>query len=78
MPRASTGDTHTLKDGSDSVSVGLLGPAAHKVLFEPSEGLWWIWGLILKVISPLLPSCWAFSFAFGSGVSSWWDLTLSC
>ena len=27
------------------------------------------WGLILNVISPLLPSCWGFSFALGHGVS---------
>ena len=26
-------------------------------LFEPSECLWWLWGLILNTISPLLPSC---------------------
>ena len=38
-------------------------------LFEPSEHLWWIWGLILNMISPLLPSCWGFSFALGCGVS---------
>ena len=30
-------------------------------MFEPSEHLWWVWGLILNVISPLLPSCWGFS-----------------
>ena len=29
----------TLKDRSGSVSVGSLGPGAHKVLFEPSERL---------------------------------------
>ena len=40
---ASTGDTQTLKSRSDSVSVGSLGPGAHKVLFEPSEYLWWVW-----------------------------------
>ena len=40
-----------------------------KVLFEPSEHLWQEWGLILNVISPLLPSCWGFSFALGCGVS---------
>ena len=34
----------------------------HKVLFEPSWHLWWVWGLILNAISPLLPSCWGFSF----------------
>jgi len=38
-------------------------------LFEPSECLWWVWGLSLNVISPLLPSCWGFSFALGCGVS---------
>ena len=30
-------------------------------LFEPSEHLWQVWGLILNTISPLLPSCWGFS-----------------
>ena len=25
--------------------------------------LWWVWGLILNEILPLLPSCWGFSFA---------------
>ena len=38
-------------------------------MFEPSEHLWWLWGLILNVISSLLPSCWGFSFAFGRGIS---------
>ena len=27
---------------------------SHKVLFEPSEYLWWVWGLIVNVILPLL------------------------
>ena len=49
--------------------VGSLGPGAHKVLFEPSKCLWWIWGLILNAISPFLPSFWGFSFALGRGVS---------
>ena len=44
-------------------------PGAHKVLCEPSESLWWAWGLILNAILPLLPSCWGFSFALGHGVS---------
>ena len=39
-----------------------------KVLFEPSEHLWQVWGLILNAILPLLPSCWGFSFALGCGV----------
>ena len=29
----------------------------------------WVWVLILKAISPFLPSSWGFSFAFGHGVS---------
>ena len=37
--------------------------------FEPSERLWQKWGLILNANSPLLPSCWAFSFALGHGLS---------
>ena len=68
LTHASTGDTQTLKGRSGSLSVGSLGPGAHKVLFEPSEHLWWVWGLILNVILPLLPSCWGFSFALGCGV----------
>ena len=27
-------------------------PDAHKVLFDPSEHLWQVWGLILNAISP--------------------------
>ena len=47
---------------------GLCGVSgAHKVLFEPSKYLWWVWGLILNMILPLLPSCWGFSFALGCG-----------
>ena len=46
----SAGDTQTLKDRSGSISVGSLGPGAHKVLFEPSECLWWVWDLILNAI----------------------------
>ena len=37
-------------------------------MFEPSEHLWWVWGLILNVLLPLLPSCWGFS-ALGCRVS---------
>ena len=54
-----------LKGRSGSVSLG--SPGAHEVWFEPSYHLWWVWGLILNVISPLLPSCWGFSFALGHG-----------
>ena len=33
-------------------------PDVHKVLFEPSKHLWWVWDLILNMTS-LLPSSWA-------------------
>ena len=56
----------TLKHKSASVSVE--SPGARKVLFEPSEHLWWVWGLILNAISPLLPCFWGFSFALGCAV----------
>ena len=57
----SIGDAQTLKGRSGSVPVGT--PGGHKVMFEPSEHLWWVWGLILNVILPLLPSGWGLSFA---------------
>ena len=60
-------DTQTLKGRFGSVSVGC--PGAHKVFFEPSKHLWWVWGLSLNVILPLLPSCWGFSFAPWHGIS---------
>ena len=41
----------------------------HKVLFEPSKDLWWVWDLSLNGIFPLLLSCWGFSLALGCGVS---------
>ena len=37
-----------LKGRSGSVCVGSLG--VHKVLFEPSSYLWWVWSLILNTI----------------------------
>ena len=42
-----------LKHSSGSLSRGSLGPGVHNVLFEPSEGLWRAWSLILNAISPL-------------------------
>ena len=48
---------------------GVAGSWCKQGLFEPSEYLWWVWGLILNVISLLLPSRWGSSFAFGHGVS---------
>ena len=65
---ASARDTQTLKGRSGSVPVGPLGPGVHKILFEPSEHLWCICGLILNVILPLLPTCWGISFALEHGV----------
>ena len=62
----SAGDTQTLKGRSDTVSVG--SPDVHKVLFVPSKHLWRVWGLILNMILPVLPSCWGFSFALGHGI----------
>ena len=69
LTNASTGDPQTLKSMSGSVSVGSLVPGAHKVLFESSEHLWWVWRLILNVVSPLLPFLWGLSFALGEGTS---------
>ena len=54
LTHTSAGDSQTLKGKSGSVSVGSLGPGAHKDLFETSKSLWQVWGLILNVISPLL------------------------
>ena len=58
---------------------GVSGSWCIQGLFEPSEHLWRVWGLILIVVLPLLLSCWGFSFALGCGVSFfWWDPTFSC
>ena len=38
-------------------------------LFEPSERLWRLWGLILNAILPHLRPCWGFSFVLGHRVS---------
>ena len=48
---------------------GVCGSWCAQGLFEPSEHLWWVWGLILKTISLLLLSYRGFSFALGMGVS---------
>ena len=63
----SAGDTQTLKGKSGSVSVG--SPGVHKILFEPSERVWWVWDLILNVILLILLSFWGFSLALAHGVS---------
>ena len=48
---------------------GVPGSWCTQGLSEPSEHLWWVRGLILNVNSPLLRSCWDFSFAHRCGVS---------
>ena len=48
---------------------GVSGSWCTQVWFEPSKCLWQVWVLILNGISPLLPSCWGFSFALADGVS---------
>ena len=63
----------TLKHSTAGLSQSLWGLLVlTKVLFVPSEHLWRVWGLILNVISPLLPSFWGFSFALGCGLSFFW------
>ena len=48
---------------------GVSGSWCIQGMFEPSEHLWWVWGLIPNMILPLLPSYWGFSFALGCWVS---------
>ena len=48
---------------------GVPGSWCAQGLFEPSERFWQVWGLILNMISPLLPSCWGFFFALGRRLS---------
>ena len=50
---------------------GVSGSWCTQDLFEPSEYLWWVWGLILSEISLHLPSCWGLSFACGCRVFFW-------
>ena len=57
LTHTSRGDTQTLKGRSDSVSVGYPGEHRVWVLFVLPECLWWVWGLILNMILPLLPFC---------------------
>ena len=57
-----------LKHNSVSVSVGSLGPGAHKVCLSPLR-VSGEYGLILNMNSSLLPSCWGISFAIGHAVS---------
>ena len=66
LTHTSTGDAQT----QFCLSLcGVSGSWCTQGLFEPSEHLWREWGLILNMNSPLLQSCWDFSFALGRGVS---------
>ena len=68
-PRSAAARAPVPKAGPVQCLVGFLGPGVHNVFFEPSKHLWLVWGLILNVISPLLLSCWGFSFGLGHGLS---------
>ena len=62
----STGDTQT------QFCLSLCGVSRSwctQGMFEPSDRLWQVCGLILNVISSPLPSFWGFSFALGCGIS---------
>ena len=66
LTRTSSGDTQT----QFCLSLcGVSGSWCAQRMLEPSESFCWVWGLILNVISPLLPPCWGFSFALGCRVS---------
>ena len=65
LTRTSSGDTQTQLCLN---LFGVPGSWSTQGLCEPSEHLWWEWGLILNANLPLLPSCWGFSFALGRGV----------
>ena len=58
-----------LKHSSVSVSVGFLGPGAHKVWLSSLSFSGGNGGLIFNVNLPFLPSCWGFSFGLGHEVS---------
>ena len=61
----------TLKHSKAGLTVSMGSLGAHKVLFQPSEHLWQVWGLILNAILPFLPSFWGFSFALDVGYLFW-------
>ena len=68
----STADPYLQRRHSNTVLLilcGVSGSWCAQGLLEPSKHLWWVWGLVLNTISPLLPSCWGFSFALRHGVS---------
>ena len=76
LTRTSAGDTQTRFWLS---LCGVSGSWCSQGLFEPSEHLWQVGGLILNAILPLLPSCLGFSFALGRGVPFfWWGPAFCC
>ena len=54
LTHTSAGDTQT--QFWLSLCVGVSRSCYAQGLFEPSEYLWWVWGVILNTILPLLPS----------------------
>ena len=52
-----------------SQSLWALWVMVHTGMFEPPEHPWRVWGLILNVVSPLLLSCWGFTFALKHGIA---------
>ena len=62
LTHTSTGDTQTQFFLS---LCGVSGSWFAQGLFDPSERLWRLWGLILNIILPLLLFCWGFSSALG-------------
>ena len=67
-----TADPHLHKRCSNialAQSLWVSGSWCTQGLFESSEHLWQVRGLILNMTSPLLPSCWGFSFALGHEIS---------
>ena len=77
MTRTSTEDTQILKGRTGSVSVGP--PDSHKGLFEPSEHLWQVQGLILNVIPSPRPHrrAGASPLPLDMGYLFWWEPTFS-
>ena len=65
LTHISSGDNQTLFCLS---LCGVSGSWCKQGMFEPSEHLWRVWGLV-NAVSPLLQSCWGFSFALGRWVS---------
>ena len=67
-----TADLYHCRRPSNTVLAQALwvsGSRCTQGLFESSEHLWQVWGLILNAISSLLQSCWGFFFALECGVS---------